>query len=119
MHHQCRRSMHRSILLRGLGHQLWFRQYRSLTKAWRVVGEKSRRVRFTLGRERGRGMNVEDDDWGWSFLGQPLSLMPDGRKALATSVPSFCGPVAVGLSQLSTEKLDASELFRQNQVSGN
>ena len=45
------------------------------------------------------------DDWGWRLLGQSLSLMPDGGKALATSVPSYCSPVVVGLSQLSTEKL--------------
>jgi hypothetical protein len=69
-------------------------------KAWRVVGEKSRRVRFTLGGDRGRRMNVKDDDWGWSLLGQSLSLMPDGGKVLAT-LHSFCGPVAVALSQRS------------------
>jgi hypothetical protein len=87
-------------------------------KAWCVVGEKSRQVRFTLGRDRGRRMNVKDDDWGWSWLGQSLSLMPDGGKVLATSALSFCGPVTVGLSQRSTEKLDVSELFTQSQVSG-
>jgi len=59
-------------------------------------------------------MNVKDGDWGWSLLGQSLSLMPDGGKVLATSAPSYCSPVVVGLSQIS---LIASELFRQSQVS--